>query len=64
MPTPSTAQAPLEEIAGNGLLHRRAFLTHGMALIGAAGLISGPPVRPRRPTRPPYRPGCRRQERA
>ena len=43
MPTPSTAQAPLEEIAGNGLLHRRVFLTHGMALIGAAGLISGSP---------------------
>ncbi len=43
MPTPSTAQASLEEIAGNGLLHRRAFLTHGMVLIGAAGLISGSP---------------------
>lgn len=28
----------LEEVAGNGLLHRRAFLTGGAALLGASGL--------------------------
>jgi sulfane dehydrogenase subunit SoxC len=27
-----------EQVAGNGLLHRRIFLTHGAALVGAAGL--------------------------
>ena len=28
---------PTEEVAGNGLLHRRVFLGQGAALIGAAG---------------------------
>ena len=43
MPTSNTPGAPLEEVAGNGLLHRRAFLTHGMVMIGAAGLIARSP---------------------
>ena len=43
MPISNTPGAPLEEVAGNGLLHRRAFLTHGMVLIGAAGLIAQTP---------------------
>ena len=38
MPTSSTPSVVLEEVAGNGLLHRRIFLTGGVALIGAGGL--------------------------
>jgi sulfane dehydrogenase subunit SoxC len=33
-----TASQLLEPVAGNGLLHRRLFLTGGAALVGAAGL--------------------------
>jgi sulfane dehydrogenase subunit SoxC len=38
MSTPSTPSALLEQVAGNGLLHRRIFLTHGVALVSAGGL--------------------------
>jgi sulfane dehydrogenase subunit SoxC len=38
MPSWSTPSASFEEVAGNGLLHRRIFLTQGVALIGAGGL--------------------------
>jgi sulfane dehydrogenase subunit SoxC len=38
MPSSSTPNVPLEEVAGNGLLHRRLFLTQGIALIGGGGL--------------------------
>ncbi len=36
--------ATMEEVAGNGLLHRRIFLTRGVALIGAAGLTGLSPT--------------------
>jgi sulfane dehydrogenase subunit SoxC len=32
------AASPLEAVAGNGLLHRRLFLSHGAALLGAGGI--------------------------
>jgi sulfane dehydrogenase subunit SoxC len=35
MPMPRTPGAPLEEVAGNGLLHRRIFLSQAIALLGA-----------------------------
>ena len=35
--------ASLEAVAGNGLLHRRLFLTQGAALLGGAGLLSARP---------------------
>ena len=38
MPSSNTPNVPPEEVAGNGLLHRRIFLTQGIALIGAGGL--------------------------
>ncbi len=38
MGTSSPPSVPVEEVAGNGLLHRRIFLAHGVALIGAGGL--------------------------
>ncbi len=38
MPSSSRPSIPLEEVAGNGLLHRRVFLTQGAALLGAGGL--------------------------
>jgi len=38
MPSSSTPSIPPEEVAANGLLHRRIFLTQGVALIGAGGL--------------------------
>jgi sulfane dehydrogenase subunit SoxC len=38
MSTPNTPSASVEEVAGNGLLHRRIFLTQGAALVGAGGL--------------------------
>jgi sulfane dehydrogenase subunit SoxC len=46
MPTSRTPASPIEEVAGNGLLHRRIFLTQGIALIGAGGLtaLSARPV--------------------
>lgn len=34
----------LEVVAGNGLLHRRLFLTQGAALLGSAGLMSARPA--------------------
>jgi sulfane dehydrogenase subunit SoxC len=40
MPRSSTPSISLEEVAGNGLLHRRIFLTQGVALIGAGGLTA------------------------
>jgi sulfane dehydrogenase subunit SoxC len=36
--TPEAASPLLEPVAGNGLLHRRLFLTGSAALVGAAGL--------------------------
>ena len=39
MPSSSAPSISLEEVAGNGLLHRRIFLTQGVALIGAGGLV-------------------------
>jgi sulfane dehydrogenase subunit SoxC len=38
MSSSSPPSVSLEEVAGNGLLHRRIFLTQGVALIGAGGL--------------------------
>src|SRR5215475_7482382 len=40
MPSSSTPSISLEEVAGNGLLHRRIFLTQGIALIGAGGFTA------------------------
>jgi len=37
MPSSSTPRTSLEEVAGNGLLHRRIFLTQGAGLIAAGG---------------------------
>ena len=34
----------LEQVAGNGLLHRRVFLAQGAALIGAGGLLAARPA--------------------
>lgn len=39
MPSSSAPNISLEEVAGNGLLHRRIFLAQGVALIGAGGLV-------------------------
>ena len=38
MSKPSLPDPTQEQVAGNGLLHRRIFLTHGAALIGAGSL--------------------------
>jgi sulfane dehydrogenase subunit SoxC len=40
MPTSRPPTSPIEEVAGNGLLHRRIFLTQGVALIGAGGFTA------------------------
>jgi sulfane dehydrogenase subunit SoxC len=39
-----TTAPSLEAVAGNGLLHRRLFLTHGAALAGGLTLLSARPV--------------------
>ena len=46
MSKPSLPDSTLEQVAGNGLLHRRIFLTHGAALIGAGslGLLAARPA--------------------
>ncbi len=46
MPKPILPDSELEQVAGNGLLHRRIFLTHGAALIGAGslGLLAARPA--------------------
>src|SRR5262245_62587984 len=57
MPSSSTPNVPLEEVAGNGLLHRRLFLTQGIALIGAGGLTVLPAASaaaPDPPSIPPW----------
>jgi sulfane dehydrogenase subunit SoxC len=42
---PHTPLSQLEEVAGNGLLHRRLFLTHSAALLSAgAALVSARPA--------------------
>ncbi len=48
MPKPILPDSELEQVAGNGLLHRRIFLTHGAALIGAGslGLLAARPAAP------------------
>src|SRR5262247_863342 len=38
---PTQDSFPAEPAAGNGLLDRRLFLTHGMALLGASSLATG-----------------------
>lgn len=40
MPSSTTPSVRLEEVAGNGLLHRRIFLTHGIGAIGVGGLTA------------------------
>jgi sulfane dehydrogenase subunit SoxC len=40
MPTSRTPTSSVEEVAGNGLLHRRIFLTQGVALMGAGGFTA------------------------
>ena len=40
MSKPSLPDSTLEQVAGNGLLHRRIFLTHGAALIGAGSVVT------------------------
>ena len=57
MPSSRTRTAPLEEVAGNGLLHRRIFLTQGAALVGAGGLTvlsAGPATAADPPDTPPW----------
>ena len=57
MSSSSTPNVPLEEVAGNGLLHRRLFLTQGIALIGAGGLTvlpAGPAAAGDPPGIPPW----------
>ncbi len=46
MSKPSLPDSTLEQVAGNGLLHRRIFLTHGAVLIGAGslGLLAARPA--------------------
>jgi sulfane dehydrogenase subunit SoxC len=46
---------PAEPAAGNGLLDRRLFLTHGMALLGASSLAAGA-VTPAGAAEPPDKP--------
>ena len=46
---------PVAPAAGNGLLDRRLFLTHGMALLGASSLAAGT-VTPASAAEPPDRP--------
>src|SRR5919202_34926 len=50
---------PVEPAAGNGLLDRRLFLTHGMALLGASGLAAGA-VTPAGAAEPPDTPAWMR----
>jgi hypothetical protein len=38
---PTQDPFPAEPATGHGLLDRRLFLTHGMALLGAGGLATG-----------------------
>src|SRR5580704_16978789 len=38
----SRASSSFEQVAGNGLLHRRALLGRGLAFAGAAAVGSGP----------------------
>jgi sulfane dehydrogenase subunit SoxC len=40
MPNSRPSHASVEEVAGNGLLHRRIFLTQSLALVGAGGLTA------------------------
>jgi sulfane dehydrogenase subunit SoxC len=40
MPEPKTGAVSLDEVAGNGVLHRRIFLARGIGLIGAGGLTA------------------------
>ena len=46
MSKPILPDSTPEQVAGNGLLHRRIFLTHGAALIGAGslGLLAARPA--------------------
>jgi hypothetical protein len=39
----STAKKPVEQVAGNGLLHRRALIGRGLAFAGVVG-ASGVPT--------------------
>jgi sulfane dehydrogenase subunit SoxC len=39
-----TTGLDLEPVAGNGLLHRRLFLTQGVAVVGSLGLLSAQPA--------------------
>jgi sulfane dehydrogenase subunit SoxC len=46
--------APAEYSAGNGLLHRRLFVSGGLGLIGGAGLMTAAPTRAEPLTIPPW----------
>ena len=52
---PTQDPLPAEPAAGNGLLDRRLFLTHGMALLGASSLAAGA-VTPAGAAEPPDKP--------
>jgi len=52
---PTQDPFPAEPAAGNGLLDRRLFLAHGMALLGASGLAAGAAT-PADAAEPPDRP--------
>jgi sulfane dehydrogenase subunit SoxC len=57
MSTPTTPDPLLEQVAGNGLLHRRIFLTQGVALMSAGGLSvlsAGSAAAADPPTIPPW----------
>jgi sulfane dehydrogenase subunit SoxC len=49
-----TTPADVEVVAGNGLLHRRVFLTQGAALLGGVGLLSAGPATAEPLTVPPW----------
>ena len=40
----SRADSSIEQVTGNGLLHRRAMLGRGLAFAGVAGVASGLPT--------------------
>jgi sulfane dehydrogenase subunit SoxC len=44
MTKPTTPPSTIEVVAGNGLLHRRVFLTQGVALAGGLTLLAAQPV--------------------
>lgn len=54
MPEEKDPEPAAEIVAGNGLLHRRLFLTQGAALVGGAGLLAARPARSQMLDVPPW----------